>query len=340
MTLYTRHQNSHVQNVNKQKLYKDTVPPAYEECNIILLILMTFRINAINFALTYPQANGLSKHQLFEGLLSLQPVYLLCAVENHANTGIHYHAYFKAPKKLDVRDERYFDVDGNHPNIQGCRDTKAWITYIRKEDKEPLEHGKITTKRGWAEALSMGSEAEFVAEVQNISPRDFVLANERVLSFAKRRYSETPEYIPRFTEFTPTTNMQRWELQRLDKDRPKSLFIKGPSRLGKTAYARSIGRHMYFNGMIDIELWDDKAEYAVFDDVQWEYFPQKKGFIGAQEQFTLTDKYKKKKTVNWGKPIIYLYNPDMDPLLKCTPHEQDWLDQNVIYTEVTKPLFQ
>lgn len=73
---------------------------------------------------------------------------------------------------------------------------------------------------------------------------------------------------------------------------------------------------MYFNGMINLDDWDSQAEYIIFDDFNWDFFPCKKAFWGAQETFTITDKYKKKYTVkNWCKPCIYICNPDEKPKL-------------------------
>lgn len=70
---------------------------------------------------------------------------------------------------------------------------------------------------------------------------------------------------------------------------------------------------MYFQATFMLDLWDDTAEYAIFDDVSWDYFPNKKGFFGAQHNLIVTDKYRKKRAVKWGKPIIYLVNPEDVP---------------------------
>lgn len=97
-------------------------------------------------------------------------------------------------------------------------------------------------------------------------------------------------------------------------DRPKSLLLVGPSRLGKTEWARSLGRHLYFNGYFDLsQLRGDlsNVRYAVFDDFPWDRFRSfAKQWMGAQATFTVTDKYKPKMTINWGKPIIFLCNPE------------------------------
>jgi len=66
---------------------------------------------------------------------------------------------------------------------------------------------------------------------------------------------------------------------------------------------------MYFNSMFNLDKWDDSADYAIFDDWEdWSKFYFYKQFLGAQQEFELSDKYKKKQTVRWGKPTILLSN--------------------------------
>jgi len=87
-------------------------------------------------------------------------------------------------------------------------------------------------------------------------------------------------------------------------------------------WARSIGRHMYFGGLFNLDKWDSRALYAVFDDIEWKYFPAKKQLLGAQWEFELSDKYRRKKTVHYGLPAIYCMNEDnyaqlaIDPMIK------------------------
>lgn len=59
------------------------------------------------------------------------------------------------------------------------------------------------------------------------------------------------------------------------------------------------------------ECYED-TEYAVFDDLigGFEFFRNYKAWLGAQEEFTLTDKYKKKMKFMWGKPCIMCMNED------------------------------
>lgn len=63
--------------------------------------------------------------------------------------------------------------------------------------------------------------------------------------------------------------------------------------------------------MFDLELWDSDARYLVVDDV--DFTTVWKAIWGAQKQITLTDKFKRKRTMLWGKPLIWLCNVDETP---------------------------
>lgn len=79
----------------------------------------------------------------------------------------------------------------------------------------------------------------------------------------------------------------------------------------------------------------DDAEYAVFDDMDrgLRAFPFK-CWLGAQHQFNVTDKYKKKKTIQWGKPTIFIDNDN--PLCSrwLSKSQKDWLLRNTIVIHI------
>lgn len=73
---------------------------------------------------------------------------------------------------------------------------------------------------------------------------------------------------------------------------------------------------------------NEDVNYAVFDDIHsLKFFPSWKFWMGAQETFTVTDKYKGKMTFNWGRPIIWCNNrdPREDP-----DGDADWINGNCI----------
>lgn len=110
------------------------------------------------------------------------------------------------------------------------------------------------------------------------------------------------------------------------------MVILGPTRIGKTHWARSLGEHMYFNHLFNIDLWNPQAKYIIFDDMEIDYIPALKAFWGAQQEFTLTDKYRKKRNIQFGKPMIFLCNEDFDP--RKSKLWSLWHSNNCTFVEV------
>jgi len=111
----------------------------------------------------------------------------------------------------------------------------------------------------------------------------------------------------------------------------------GRSKLGKTRWARSLGRHTYWQGLTNLETFDKDSDYIIFDDIEFEYMPNKKQWWGAQLEFTVTDKYKKKMSIRWGKPLIFLCNPDEDP--RTHPKWCQWYEDNTVVVEIENKLY-
>lgn len=302
---------------------------------------MSFRVNAKNFFLTYPQCSQ-SKEYLLEFLLGLEPspIYALVSAELHEDGSPHLHSFISYQKKRDIRSQTYFDLAGNHPNIQAARDAANTIRYIKK-DGDFIESGipPITTKRSWSECLTAETKEQFFDLVKQISPRDFVLQHDKLSAYANHKYARSDTYSPEFptSSFCVPTNLQHWFDTEFKggHSRRKSLILSSPSRFGKTEWARSLGPHMYFNNMCNFrDDWDDSALFIIFDDIPWEYLPNKKGFLGGQKSFVLTSKYMKMKTVSWGKICIYLCNaiPDFGS-------EHDWIIANCDIISLTNKLY-
>lgn len=62
--------------------------------------------------------------------------------------------------------------------------------------------------------------------------------------------------------------------------------------------------------MFNADKIDESADYAIFDDLLggFEFFKSYKQWLGQQAEFEVTDKYKRKRTVHWGKPTIVIMN--------------------------------
>lgn len=128
--------------------------------------------------------------------------------------------------------------------------------------------------------------------------------------------------------------------------RPRSLYLWGESRLGKTQWARSLGPHIYFNTLVDWKdpetYWRIKTgnyNYIIFDDFdpkEWfkRYYKQ---FFGAQEKVTVTDKYMSKVSFKHHKPCIFLSN--LTPQWIGWEYDTQWISHNVVEVMLESALF-
>lgn len=97
-----------------------------------------FRIQAKNYALTYSNVEGqgwieFTKEDLCTSLKRKGASYVLVSKETHQDGSPHFHALVQFPKKKDIRNSRYFDFGGVHPNIQVVQNLAAWTTYVKKD---------------------------------------------------------------------------------------------------------------------------------------------------------------------------------------------------------------
>jgi len=93
--------------------------------------------------------------------------------------------------------------------------------------------------------------------------------------------------------------------------------------------------------------FNESVEYAVFDDMvgglRAGYFNYK-DWMGGQFNFTVQDKYMKKRSIKWGKATIFICNEDPRDL---PPAYNDrvgldwaWMEENCVFYEVKAPIFR
>lgn len=123
-------------------------------------------------------------------------------------------------------------------------------------------------------------------------------------------------------------------------DRPTTLILEGPTRTGKTQWARSMGLHNYFCGGVDWSNYNVNAVYNVFDDIPFKFLPCKKEILGAQQDFTVNEKYCKKARIKGGIPSIILCNPDQSYLEALHASDlSDWSETNCKHVKFVFPFY-
>lgn len=302
-----------------------------------------FRLAARKLFITYPQCGG-SKEELLAFISRLYPVTKYCiSRESHIDGGLHLHAAFEFASKLDIRNSNTLDwtTGGlcHHPNIQSVKNWKATVTYIKK-DGDFIEGGEELTF--WRSLDTCVDVNDFLHRVKEEDPKTYWLNFKKLEEAAEAHFKRvTPLYEPVYTNFTLPMELTDWangNLVQPQPFRPKSLVLLGTTRLGKTMWARSLGRHSYFGYDWCLDSYEPLSTYSVWDDVPWEKFSYNwKAWLGCQRDFVVTDKYRGKRRIPGGRPTIYLTNDDFRPLLKS--RDLTWLNENTIFIEIKTPLF-
>lgn len=334
-----------------------------------------FRIDARHLELTYSRCNAtvedFTEFLNTSILKKTQCHSWFAAREYHQDGTPHYHVLVKFNKRQSFRDPRAFDHAGYHPRIRSVRDVHAYFRYITDPSKpsrdttfssadwmDPIARantgGRRRTGNGpdndgldgegvsWRDIVDAETKVEYFELVRKYKPYDYALNLARLEFSASRLFNRKPVYVPEFkyTDFNVPEELAEWAtVHRHEPHRPKSLILCGPTRTGKTEWARSIGRHTYWYGQCNIDTWDDAMEYLIMDDFGVEvtkYLPLWKGYFGAQKELNVTQKYRGVYPKSYGKPLLWLCNQ----LPIFSPSEQDWVDSNCITVIIRSALFE
>lgn len=92
------------------------------------------------------------------------------------------------------------------------------------------------------------------------------------------------------------------------------------------------------------QLPEHRPDLIVFDDFDWDFMrKQYKPWFGTNtDDFTVTDKYKGKRTFKWGKgvPFIWVCNDDNNPLdIEHNGHILKYLETNTDVIRITNKLY-
>jgi len=163
----------------------------------------TFRFNARYALLTYAQCGDLDPGTVGRHLESLGSMCII-GHENHADGGIHLHAFLDFGRKFSSREARVFDVGGFHPNIlPGQRTPAKMYDYAIKdsavvyqsEDIERPGSSRNNRQAAWDEIVACDSREAFTATAIRLDPRTAVTCWTQLNKYADYRYAKpTPTY--------------------------------------------------------------------------------------------------------------------------------------------------
>lgn len=307
--------------------------------------------------MTYAQADDIpDKETLLWELRNLVPTPIAWAIgqEEHADGGRHFHVLLKYEARIDIRNERFWDVNGHHPNIQKCRSPKQVLRYVVKDGDTLVEGFDVQRDEDIFEVLMEemlgGTNASTVIKntLQRTGTKGLRMFNQ-IQGYADRMMKPSAKhdaimFYP--ADFQAVNDELGGKILKFLQDirqgpafrgDRKSLWLYGPSRMGKTMLARSLGTHWYMMSAWNVDAHDDDADYGVMDDIPWESLQRYyKGMLGCQLDITVTDKYKKKSIIQHGRPVIVLTNE----LPVFSVAEAAWLDANVVFHFINTKVYE
>lgn len=316
-------------------------------------------LNLSHCGLTYPGNPQFTLQELAEFLFTKSRVKAVKVCrELHQNGNPHFHAYVVFSSRTKFSPATYFNFQGHHPNIKkfkehtGC--PKEWIEYLDKDgDTIILPEGfdfNPPSKRSFAhvakDAIAAPSKKAAIDIIIRDNPDKYLLYSDNIeRSLDKLFKPERRQFQARPLEsFRIPAAVNQWvsgNLQHPRPERPKCLILVGASRLGKTQLARAFGDHIYVCNMwsVDDFMGWDWSGYVVFDDIPWKSLVNSyKAWMGAQRDFYVTDKYRKKCRMEGGAPLILCCNQkEYEEYQK--EWDTDWVFCNTVVVTIGEKLY-
>lgn len=298
-----------------------------------------FRINAKHLFVTWPNVTDetVDTDKILSGLSStIKRIGFEAVVsrELHQNGIQHFHAYIYATgnSKFNIKSQTFLDpVIRHHPNIQPARFPLSVYKYVIKGGvyrstpnfQQPNSNRRMGTNdpEPFGELLSQKSFTDAEQYAKDNLPEVYI-KNFNSLNNCLIHVYGTPvnkPYVPHASlnkRFVLPETVNQWiegYFDPLDMPRRKVLILYGKTQLGKTAWARSLGKHVFIRGSYSMDLLAhptaNEARYLVIDDIiDIMTIFNMKTLLTSAGDFETSDKYRAKKSITWSKPVILLAN--------------------------------
>lgn len=162
---------------------------------------MPFRCQSRYVLLTYAQCGDLDPFEVV-ALLSGLGAECIIGREEHADEGVHLHAFVDFGRRPDIRNERFADVAGRHPNVQpfGRTPEKGFDYAIKDGDvvagglERPNGDKVSETCSIWSRICLATSTSEFWDLVRELAPRALLTNFTSLRAYADWNFR--PERVP------------------------------------------------------------------------------------------------------------------------------------------------
>lgn len=208
---------------------------------------MPFRFQAKYGLLTYAQCGDLDPFSVSDHLTGLGAECII-GRENHADGGVHLHAFFMFERKFRSRETAIFDVDGHHPNIvAGYSSPQKGYDYATKDGdvvagglERPGGRGLSSAMSTWHDVIMAESREEFFRLMSELHPRALITSFGSIRLFADWKYREDPSPYSTPPGITFDTEgydeLNRWASESLGETRVGKCFPPpGPPSLPRSS---------------------------------------------------------------------------------------------------------
>lgn len=221
---------------------------------------MPFRFQGKYLFLTYAQTTDITKEDVLTSIttaIGREPRFCLVGHERHLDGGDHFHAFVDFGKRFSFSNERRFDINNFHPNIQKARNPKECLAYCSKDgdtvsvgeapnfdeaDSKPSRHEL------WASILDESTNAsDFMRRVREVDAFTFCTRYKQLedmaLSVFKRREPYVSPYEPQ--DFNLPEGIESWLLEEFDEEVGKLLHDLSALRANPNPNCRgAANRHL------------------------------------------------------------------------------------------------
>ncbi|QCX29511.1 Replication-associated protein [Plant associated genomovirus 21] len=301
---------------------------------------MPFYFNARYGLFTYAHCESMDPFAIVDHFGDLGAEVIVGSERYPTGPGVHYHVFADFGRKFRSRRVDCFDVAGFHPNIVASRGTpEAGYDYAIKDGdvvagglERPSGMESVQRPDKWSIITAAATRDEFYTLLRELDPKSMVCSHRQIQAYADWQYRVEP--TPYATPDGVFDIANYGDLRR-------SLVIWGDTKLGKTVWARSLGKHLYFCGLYSYAEAVKAADvdYAVFDDIQGgiKFFPAFKNWLGAQFEFQVKGLYRDPQMIKWGKPSVWVANTD--PRHDMNHDDIKWLEGNCLFVEIHESIF-